>query len=102
MLQEAGQIKELVVLIFTFTLILHIQRLHLMLSEVVWVLVSSVTQVLLQLLLDLDYIPDYLYISHDYDIDNYFSDDFRLCTLMPQTAYLEISMPAQLLKMSFQ
>ena len=73
-----------------------------MLSEVVWVLVSSVTQVLLQMILDLDYIPDYLYISHDYDIDNYFSDDFRLYTLMPQTTYLEISMPAQLLKMSFQ
>ena len=97
MLQEAGQIKELVVLIFR-----HIQRLHLMLSEVAWVLVSSVTQVLLQMILDLDYIPDYLSISHGYDIDNYFSVDFRFYTLMLQTAYLEISMPAQLLKMSFQ
>ena len=39
MLQEAGHIKNTVVLIFW-----HIQSLHLMYSEVAWVLVSSGTQ----------------------------------------------------------
>ena len=51
MLQEAGDINNTVVLIFR-----HIQCFHLMLSEVAWVLVSSETQVRLQIILD----PDYL------------------------------------------
>ena len=61
MLQEAGHIKNTVVLIFR-----DIQCLHLMNSEVAWVLVSSGTQVQLQIILDPDYLPDYLSVSHDY------------------------------------
>ena len=54
MLQEAGHLKNTVVLIFR-----HIQYLHLMSSEVAWVLLSSGTQVQLQLILDSDYLPGY-------------------------------------------
>ena len=61
MLQEAGHIKNIVVLIFR-----HIQCLHLMNSEAAWVLVSSGTQVLPQIILDPDYLPDYLSVSYDY------------------------------------
>ena len=61
MLQEAGQVKNTVVLIFR-----HIQCLHLMYSEVAWVLVSSETQVQPQIILDPDYLPDYLSVSYDY------------------------------------
>ena len=57
MLQEACHIKNTVVLIFW-----HIQCLHLMNSEVAWVLVSSRTQVQSQIILD----PDYLSVSYDY------------------------------------
>ena len=53
MLQEIGHIKNTVPLIFR-----HFQCLHLMYSEVAWVLVSSVTQAELQIILD----PDYLQI----------------------------------------
>ena len=35
-------------------------------SEVTWVLVSSGTQVQLQIILDADYLPDYLPVSYDY------------------------------------
>ena len=49
MLQEAGNIKNTGILIFK-----HIQYLHLMYSEVAWVLVSSGTQIIL----DPDYLPD--------------------------------------------
>ena len=63
MLQEAGHIKNTVVLIFK-----HIQCLHLMYSEVVWVLIYSRTQVQPQIILDQDYLPDYLSFSYDYDI----------------------------------
>ena len=35
-------------------------------SEVAWVLVSSETQFQLQIILDLDYLPDYLSVSYDY------------------------------------
>ena len=62
MLQEAGHIKNAVVLILR-----HIQSLHLMNSEVAWVLVSSGRQVQSQITLDPDYIPDYLPVSYNYD-----------------------------------
>ena len=58
MLQEAVHIKNTVVLIIG-----HIQCLHLMYSEVAWVLVSSGTQVQPQIILDPDYLPDYLSVS---------------------------------------
>ena len=61
MLQEAGHIKNTNVLIFR-----HIQCLHLMYAELAWVLVSSSTQVRLQIILDPDYLPDYLSVSYDY------------------------------------
>ena len=57
MLQEAGHIKNIIVLIFR-----RIQRLHLINYEVAWVLVSSGTQVQPQILLDLDYLS----VSYDY------------------------------------
>ena len=37
-----------------------------MYAEVDWVLVSSGTQVQPQIILDPDYLPDYLYVSYDY------------------------------------
>ena len=61
MFEEAGHIKNTVVLIFP-----HIQCLHWMYSEVAWVLVSSVTQVQPQIMLDPDYLLDYLSVSYDY------------------------------------
>ena len=61
MLQEAGHIKNKVVLVFR-----HIQCLHLMNSEIAWVLVSSGTQVQPQIILNPDYIPDYLSVSYNY------------------------------------
>ena len=45
----------------------HIQYLHLMYAELVWVLVSLETQVLPQITLDQDYPPDYVSVSYDYD-----------------------------------
>ena len=63
MLQEAGHIKNTVVSVFW-----HIQCLHLMNSEVSWVLVSSRTQVQPQTILDPDYLPNYLSLSYDYGI----------------------------------
>ena len=62
MLQEADLIKNTVALIFR-----HIQCIHLMYSEVVGVLVSSGTQVQLQIIFDPDYVPEYLSVSYDYD-----------------------------------
>ena len=38
-----------------------------MYAEIVWVLVSSGTQVPPQVILDSDYLPDYLSDSYDYD-----------------------------------
>ena len=35
-------------------------------SEVAWVLVSSGTQVQSQIILDPDYLPDYISVSYDY------------------------------------
>ena len=57
--------KNTVVLtILTFR---HIQCLHLMYAEVVWVVVSSGTQVQPQVKLNPDYLPDYISVSYDYD-----------------------------------
>ena len=39
-------------------------------SEVAWVLVSSVTQVQPQIILDPDYLPNYLSVSYDSRITN--------------------------------
>ena len=44
----------------------HIQCLHLMYAEVAWELVSSRTQVQLQIIINPDYLPDYLSVSYDY------------------------------------
>ena len=44
----------------------HIQCLHLMYAEVAWVLVSSGTHVQRQVILDPDYIPDYVSVSYNY------------------------------------
>ena len=61
-----SNIKNTVALtILTFQ---HIQCLHLMYPEVAWVLVSSGTQVQLQIILNLDYLPDYIFVSNDYEI----------------------------------
>ena len=38
-----------------------------MYAEVAWVLVSSGTQVQPQIILDPDYLPDYLSVSYDYN-----------------------------------
>ena len=62
MLLEGDHIKNTVVLIFP-----HIQCLHLMNSDVPWVLVSSGTQVQPQIILDPDYLPDYISVSYDYE-----------------------------------
>ena len=62
MLQETDHIKNTAVLVFR-----HIQYLHLIYSEVAWVLVSSETPVQLQIILNSDYLPDYLSVSYDYD-----------------------------------
>ena len=39
-----------------------------MYAEVAWVLVSSGTQAQPQIILDPDYLPDYLSVSYDYDL----------------------------------
>ena len=44
-----------------------IQCLHLMYSEVAWVLASSGTQGQLQIILELDYLPDHLSVSYEYN-----------------------------------
>ena len=56
-----SHIKNTVVLtILTFR---HIQCLQLMYAEVAWVLISSETQVQPKVILDPDYLPDYLSVS---------------------------------------
>ena len=63
--RSCSHIKNTVVLtILTFR---HIQCLHLMYAEVAWVPVSSGTQIQPQIILDSDYLPDYLSVSYDYD-----------------------------------
>lgn len=60
LLQEAGHIKNKVVPTFR-----HIQWLHLMYTEVAWVLAFSGTQVQPQTMLVPDYLPDYVSVSYD-------------------------------------
>ena len=60
-----GYVKNIDVLAQTY-----IQCLHLMHSEVAWVLVPSGTHVLSQIILDPDYLSDYRSISYDYDYNN--------------------------------
>ena len=55
--------------VLTILTFLHIQCLHLMYVEVAWELVSSGTQVQPQIILHLDYLPDYLSTSYDYDVN---------------------------------
>ena len=43
----------------------HIKSLHLMNAETTWVVVSSGTQVQPQVILDPNYLPDYLSLSYD-------------------------------------
>ena len=62
MLQEAGHIKNRVAFVSIFW---HIQCLHLMYSEVAWVLVSLRTQVQQQIILNPDYLPYYLSVCYD-------------------------------------
>ena len=62
MLLEADHINNTVVLTFRY-----IQCLHLMNFEVAQILVSLETQVHPQIILDPDFLPDYLSISYDYD-----------------------------------
>ena len=64
--QEAGHIKYIAALFSR-----HIQCLHLIYSEVVWVLVSSETPVKPQTILDTDYLPDYLFVSYGYVFMNH-------------------------------
>ena len=59
--QEPSHIKNAVVLIFR-----HMQLLHLMYSEVAWVLVSSGIQVQLQIMLNPEYLSDCISISYDH------------------------------------
>ena len=72
MLQEADHIKNTVVLILQ-----HMQFLHLMNSEVAWVLVSSGIQVQLQMILNPDYLPDYLSVFYDYEKTKYLQNEKR-------------------------
>ena len=60
-LQEVGHINNTVVLIFWY-----FQCVHLMYSEVAWVLVSSRTKVQSKIILEPDELPDYLSVSYDY------------------------------------
>ena len=60
-LQKAGHTKNTIILIF-----LHIQCLHLMHFEIAWVLLSSGTQIQLQVILHSDNFPDYLSSSYEY------------------------------------
>ena len=60
--------NTVVLTILTFQ---HIQCLHLMYAEVAWVLVSSETQVQLQIIPDPHYLPDYLSVSYDYALSKY-------------------------------
>ena len=74
-LQGAGHIKNIyytVVLIFQ-----HIQFLHLLNSEVTWVVVSSGTQVQAEKILHPDYLPEYLPVSYYYDLVKFTSDSSK-------------------------
>ena len=58
----------------------HIQYLHLINTEIAWVLVSSGTQVQSQIILDPDYLLDYLSVSYDHVFMQYcgFSENHNL------------------------
>ena len=58
--------NTVVLTILTFQ---HIQCLHLMYAEVVWAIVSSGTQVQLQIIPDPGNLPDHLSVSYDYVSD---------------------------------
>ena len=60
-LQEVCHINNTVVFNFWY-----FQCLHLMYSEVAWVLLSSGTKVQPQIILELDYLPDYISVSYGY------------------------------------
>ena len=77
MLQEAGHIKNIVVLIFQ-----HIQCLNLTNSEVAWVVVSSRTQVQPQIIINPDYFANYLSASYDNDILEYLRYMVKVCSLL--------------------
>ena len=81
MLQEAGHIKNRVVFVSIFW---HIQCLHLMYSEVAWVLVSLRTQVQQQITLNPDYLPYYLSVCYDYGKN-------KAITLMQNANFIEKS-----------
>ena len=61
-LQKVGPINNTVILIFRY-----FQCLHLVYSEVAWVLVSSGTELQKHTILELKYFPNYLSVSYDYD-----------------------------------
>ena len=63
--KKLGKYKEYTV-VLTILTFRHIQCLHLMYAEVAWILVSSGTLVQPQMILDPDYLPDYLSVSNDY------------------------------------
>ena len=54
--------NKTIILIFRY-----LQCLHLMYSEVAWVLVFLGTQVQPQIILEPDHLPDHLPVSYDYD-----------------------------------
>ena len=52
-----------------------------MYAEVAWVLISLGTQVQPQIILDPDYLPDYLSVSYDYGVTQpFFSHVLRVCS----------------------
>ena len=59
---DADHIKNTVV-----SIIRHIHCLHLLYSEVAWVLVSTGIQVQPKIILDPDYLPNYFSVSYDYE-----------------------------------
>ena len=62
-LQEFSHINKTVVLIFQY-----FYCLYLMYSDIAWVLVSSRTQVQLQIIIKPHYLPDHLSVSIDYGL----------------------------------
>ena len=59
-----SHIKNTVALtILTFR---NIQYLHLMYAEIAWIVVSLGTELQSEVILDPDYLPDYLSVSYDY------------------------------------
>ena len=53
--------------VLTILIFRHIKGLHLMYTELAWILVSSGTQVQPQIILDPSHFSDYPSVSHDYD-----------------------------------